>query len=220
MNVRIEDSWHKALSNVWESEYFARLTDFVRQQYANTTVYPPASKIFAALDACPFDKVKVVIVGQDPYHGPGQANGLCFSVNADVPQPPSLVNILKEVAANTGQDVSNVSDLMRWAKQGVLLINSVLTVEASLPSSHANRGWEQFTDEIIAKLNSGRENIVFMLWGSYAIKKGQLIDRSRHCVLTSPHPSPLSAYRGFFGNRHFSLANEYLQQHNLSPIQW
>lgn len=220
MNVRIEDSWHKALSNVWESEYFARLTDFVRQQYANTTVYPPASKIFAALDACPFDKVKVVIVGQDPYHGPGQANGLCFSVNADVPQPPSLVNILKEVAANTGQDVSNVSDLMRWAKQGVLLINSVLTVEASLPGSHANRGWEQFTDEIIAKLNSGRENIVFMLWGSYAIKKGQLIDRSRHCVLTSPHPSPLSAYRGFFGNRHFSLANEYLQQHNLSPIQW
>ncbi|MBO5780512.1 MAG: uracil-DNA glycosylase [Muribaculaceae bacterium] len=220
MNVRIEDSWHKALSNVWESEYFARLTDFVRQQYANTTVYPPASKIFAALDACPFDKVKVVIVGQDPYHGPGQANGLCFSVNADVPQPPSLVNILKEVAANTGQDVSNVSDLMRWAKQGVLLINSVLTVEASRPGSHANRGWEQFTDEIIAKLNSGRENIVFMLWGSYAIKKGQLIDRSRHCVLTSPHPSPLSAYRGFFGNRHFSLANEYLQQHNLSPIQW
>lgn len=220
MNVRIEESWHKALAEQWEMPYFKTLTDFVRAQYATTTVYPPASKIFAAFDACPFDKVKVVILGQDPYHGPGQANGLCFSVNPGVPYPPSLINIFKEVSSDTGAAAPSDGDLSRWARQGVFMLNSVLTVEQGRAASHASRGWETLTDAAIAALSANREHLVFLLWGSYAINKGNLIDRSKHLVLTSVHPSPLSAHRGFFGNRHFSRANEYLQAHGITPIQW
>lgn len=220
MNVRIEESWHKALAEQWEMPYFKTLTDFVRAQYATTTVYPPASKIFAAFDACPFDKVKVVILGQDPYHGPGQANGLCFSVNPGVPYPPSLINIFKEVSSDTGAAAPADGDLSRWARQGVFMLNSVLTVEQGRAASHASRGWETLTDAAIAALSANREHLVFLLWGSYAINKGKLIDRSKHLVLTSVHPSPLSAHRGFFGNRHFSRANEYLQAHGITPIQW
>lgn len=220
MNVRIEDSWHKALAEQWEMPYFKTLTNFVRTQYATTTVYPPASKIFAAFDACPFDKVKVVIIGQDPYHGPGQANGLCFSVNPGVPYPPSLINIFKEVSSDTGAAAPSDGDLSRWARQGVFMLNSVLTVEQGRAASHASRGWETLTDAAIAALSANREHLVFLLWGSYAINKGKLIDRSKHLVLTSVHPSPLSAHRGFFGNRHFSRANEYLQAHGITPIQW
>lgn len=220
MNVRIEESWHKALAEQWEMPYFKTLTDFVRAQYATTTVYPPASKIFAAFDACPFDKVKVVILGQDPYHGPGQANGLCFSVNPGVPYPPSLINIFKEVSSDTGAAAPSDGDLSRWARQGVFMLNSVLTVEQGRAASHASRGWETLTDAAIAALSASREHLVFLLWGSYAINKGKLIDRSKHLVLTSVHPSPLSAHRGFFGNRHFSRANEYLQAHGITPIQW
>lgn len=220
MNVRIEESWHKALAEQWKMPYFKTLTDFVRAQYATTTVYPPASKIFAAFDACPFDKVKVVILGQDPYHGPGQANGLCFSVNPGVPYPPSLINIFKEVSSDTGAAAPSDGDLSRWARQGVFMLNSVLTVEQGRAASHASRGWETLTDAAIAALSANREHLVFLLWGSYAINKGKLIDRSKHLVLTSVHPSPLSAHRGFFGNRHFSRANEYLQAHGITPIQW
>lgn len=220
MNVRIEESWHKALAEQWEMPYFKTLTDFVRAQYATTTVYPPASKIFAAFDACPFDKVKVVILGQDPYHGPGQANGLCFSVNPGVPYPPSLINIFKEVSSDTGAAAPSDGDLSRWARQGVFMLNSVLTVEQGRAASHASRGWETLTDAAIAALSANREHLVFLLWGSYAINKGKLIDRSKHLILTSVHPSPLSAHRGFFGNRHFSRANEYLQAHGITPIQW
>lgn len=220
MNVRIEESWHKALAEQWEMPYFKTLTDFVRTQYATATVYPPASKIFAAFDACPFDKVKVVILGQDPYHGPGQANGLCFSVNPGVPYPPSLINIFKEVSSDTGAATPSDGDLSRWARQGVFMLNSVLTVEQGRAASHASRGWETLTDAAIAALSANREHLVFLLWGSYAINKGKLIDRSKHLVLTSVHPSPLSAHRGFFGNRHFSRANEYLQNHGITPIQW
>lgn len=220
MNVRIEESWRNILAEQWEMPYFKTLTDFVRTQYATTTVYPPASKIFAAFDACPFDKVKVVILGQDPYHGPGQANGLCFSVNPGVPYPPSLLNIFKEVSSDTGAAAPSDGDLSRWARQGVFMLNSVLTVEQGRAASHASRGWETLTDAAIAALSANREHLVFLLWGSYAINKGKLIDRSKHLVLTSVHPSPLSAHRGFFGNRHFSRANEYLQAHGITPIQW
>lgn len=220
MNVKIEDSWREALAAQWDMPYFKVLTDFVRAQYAATTVFPPASKIFAAFDACPFNQVKVVIIGQDPYHGPGQANGLCFSVNPGVPFPPSLVNIFKEVAADTGAAVPADGDLSRWARQGVFMLNSVLTVEQGRAASHASRGWETLTDAAISALSEIRDNLVFLLWGSYAINKGKLIDRDRHLVLTSVHPSPLSAHRGFFGNRHFSQANAYLQSHNITPIEW
>lgn len=220
MNVKIEDSWREALAAQWDMPYFKALTDFVRAQYAATTVYPPASKIFAAFDACPFNQLKVVIIGQDPYHGPGQANGLCFSVNPGVPFPPSLVNIFKEVAADTGAAVPADGDLSRWARQGVFMLNSVLTVEQGRAASHASRGWETLTDAAISALSERRDHLVFLLWGSYAINKGKLIDRDRHLVLTSVHPSPLSAHRGFFGNRHFSQANAYLQSHNITPIEW
>lgn len=220
MNVRIEESWRNALAAQWEMPYFKTLADFVRDEYSHKTVFPPASKIFAAFDACPFDKVKVVILGQDPYHGPGQANGLCFSVNAGVPFPPSLINIFKEVSTDTGSVAPADGDLSRWARQGVFLLNSVLTVEQGRAASHAMRGWETLTDAAIEALSQNRDNIVFMLWGSYAINKGKLIDHNKHLVLTSVHPSPLSAYRGFFGNRHFSKANAYLQAHNISPVIW
>jgi uracil-DNA glycosylase len=220
MNVKIEPSWRQSLSNEWNAEYFRNLTDFVRNAYQTTTVFPPAGRIFAAFDACPFDKVKVVILGQDPYHDVGQANGLCFSVADGVQMPPSLVNIFKEINADTGRPIPQSGDLTRWAEQGVLLLNSTLTVEAHHAGSHQGHGWEQFTDAVIDRLSKEREGLVFMLWGSYAIRKGALINRMRHLVLTSPHPSPLSAYRGFFGNHHFSQANAYLVQQGLTPIEW
>lgn len=220
MEVRIEESWKKALAEEWTKPYFAELARWVRAQYATTTVYPPAGKIFAAFDACPFDNVKVVILGQDPYHGPGQANGLCFSVADGVPFPKSLQNIFREVVADTGCALPTSGNLERWARQGVLLLNSSLTVRAGEAASHAGHGWEQFTDAVIRCLNVRRDNLVFILWGSYAIHKGAFIDRNRHLVLESPHPSPLSAHRGFFGNRHFSRANEFLSKHDKTPILW
>ncbi len=223
MEVKIDNTWRTALSRQWEEPYFKDLTDFVRERYRNPaiTVYPPACKIFAAFDQCPFNMVKVVIIGQDPYHGPNQANGLCFSVNSGVPLPPSLLNIFKEIKDDIGlPEVPTDGDLSRWAKQGVLLLNATLTVDAHSPASHQGKGWERFTDEVIMRLNSERNNIVFILWGSYAIKKGAFIDRQRHLVLTSAHPSPLSAYRGFFGSKPFSRTNQYLIDHNISPINW
>lgn len=220
MNVRIDPSWKTELADIFESPGFRQTAEFARSQYATREVYPPAGKIFAAFDACPFDKVKVVILGQDPYHGPGQANGLCFSVNPGVRMPPSLVNIFKEVSDDTGAPIPTDGDLSRWATQGVLLLNATLTVEANHAGSHQGHGWEQFTDLVISRLSRDRDNLVFILWGSYAIRKTALIDTSRHLVLTSPHPSPLSAHRGFFGNHHFSRANAYLLSHGQSPIQW
>ena len=193
-----------------------------RSDYANPAVrvYPPGREIFAAFDASPFDSTKVVIIGQDPYHGPGQANGLCFSVAPGVDMPPSLVNIFKEVCSDTGAPMPSDGDLSRWARQGVLLLNSSLTVREHQPKSHSGIGWETFTDAAVSALAGQKDNIVFMLWGADAIRKGAGIDRSRHLVLTSPHPSPLSAYRGFFGNHHFSQANQYLVAHGKIPIAW
>lgn len=220
MDVRIEKSWKEALSQEWEKPYFAQLTNFVKHEYATTAVFPPAGKIFAAFDACPFDNVKVVILGQDPYHGPGQANGLCFSVAPGVPFPPSLRNIFQEVATDIGVAIPDNGDLSRWAKQGVFLLNATLTVRCHAAGSHQHQGWETFTDAVIETLSNNRENLVFLLWGSYAISKTRLINNSRHLVLTSPHPSPLSAHRGFFGNAHFSKANTYLIAHGNEPIHW
>ncbi len=220
MEVKIDPTWREALASEWSSPYFAELAAFVRGAYAAGAVYPPAGRIFAAFDACPFDRVKVVIIGQDPYHEPGQANGLCFSVAPPTPLPPSLRNIFREVGSDLGIDPPVDGDLSRWARQGVLLLNSTLTVEAHRAASHAGRGWERLTDAAVRALSAGRDGLVFMLWGSYAIRKGDAIDRSRHLVLTSPHPSPLSAHRGFFGNRHFSRANEYLTARGQSPVDW
>lgn len=220
MQVRIEHSWGEALAEQFELPYFRALTDRVRADYAAGPVYPPAKYIFAAFDAIPFDRVKVVIIGQDPYHGPGQANGLSFSVNPGVPLPPSLRNIFTEVCADTGAPMPADGDLSRWAKQGVLMLNSVLTVCQGRPRSHANIGWEQFTDAVVHALNIRKQPVVFMLWGADAIRKGAGIDRQRHLVLTSPHPSPLSAHRGFFGNHHFSRANTWLKAHGLTPVNW
>ncbi|MBQ8565656.1 MAG: uracil-DNA glycosylase [Bacteroidaceae bacterium] len=220
MNVRIEDSWKQRLQEEFDKPYFENLTRFVRSEYAAGTVYPPGSQMFAAFDACPFDKVRVVILGQDPYHEPGQAHGLCFSVNDGVPYPPSLVNIFKEIADDLGKPTPTTGNLMRWAEQGVLLLNATLTVRAHQAGSHQNKGWEAFTDAVIHRLAEEREHIVFILWGSYAQRKGAFIDRNRHLVLQSPHPSPLSAYRGFFGNKHFSRANAYLVEHGCEAIDW
>lgn len=220
MDVRIEDSWRGRLQEEFDKPYFAQLTQFVRGEYASGTVYPPGREMFAAFDACPFEQVRVVILGQDPYHEPGQAHGLCFSVNDGVQFPPSLVNIFKEIESDLGKPVPASGNLMRWAQQGVLLLNATLTVRAHQAGSHQNKGWETFTDAVIRRLATEREHIVFILWGSYAQRKGAFIDRNRHCVLQSPHPSPLSAYRGFFGNKHFSCANEYLVQHGYKPIDW
>ncbi|ROT04913.1 uracil-DNA glycosylase [Lepagella muris] len=222
MEVKIEEGWKNHLSEEFEKPYFRALTQKVRQDYADPTVrvYPPGKEIFAAFDASPFDATKVVIIGQDPYHGPGQANGLCFSVAPGVMMPPSLVNIFKEVSADTGAPMPADGDLSRWARQGVLLLNSSLTVREHAPKSHSGIGWETFTDAAVNALASEKMGLVFMLWGSDAIRKGAKIDREKHLVLTSPHPSPLSAYRGFFGNRHFSKANEYLVAHGKTPIVW
>ena len=221
MDVRIDASWKEVLEAEFKKEYFTRLTSFVKEEYAGTTpIYPPAKLIFNAFDHCPFNDVKVVILGQDPYHGAGQANGLCFSVNKGVPFPPSLLNIFKEIENDMGTPIPQGGDLTRWSNQGVLLLNATLTVRASQAGSHQKRGWEEFTDAAIRELANRRENIVFILWGSYAQKKGAFIDRSRHLVLSSPHPSPLSAYQGFFGNHHFSTANRYLAAHDKSEIIW
>ena len=220
MNVKIEDSWKQILSNEWHKDYFIKLTEFVRNEYATGQVFPPGKEIFAAFDATPFEDVKVVIIGQDPYHDVNQANGLCFSVHDGIPFPPSLLNIFKEIQDDLGTPIPQSGDLSRWAKQGVLLLNSTLTVRAHSAGSHQNKGWEQFTDEVILQLAQQKENLVFILWGSYAIKKGAFINRMKHLVLTSPHPSPLSAYRGFFGNKHFSQANNYLIKHGKTPITW
>ncbi|MBO4965150.1 MAG: uracil-DNA glycosylase [Muribaculaceae bacterium] len=222
MNVNIESGWKTALQPVFDSPDFRVLAEKVHAEYANPdfSVYPPASRIFAAFDLSPFEKTKVVIVGQDPYHGPGQANGLAFSVNPGVPIPPSLVNIFREVSTDTGAPVPTDGNLERWARQGVLLLNASLSVRAHSPRSHAAIGWYGFTDAVIRALSLQREGLVFLLWGSDAIRRGAAIDRSRHLVLTAPHPSPLSAYRGFFGCRHFSAANAYLISHGQEPIIW
>ena len=220
MDVRIEESWKQRLASEFDKEYFVKLTEFVRAEYSRTTIYPPARLIFNAFDHCPFDKVKVVIIGQDPYHGPGQAHGLCFSVNDGVPFPPSLVNIFKEIESDLGIPVPSSGNLTRWANQGVLLLNATLTVRAHQAGSHQRQGWEEFTDAAIRALATRREGLVFILWGAYAQKKGAFIDRSRHLVLSSAHPSPLSAWHGFFGNKHFSRANEYLLSQGKEAICW
>lgn len=220
MNVQIEESWKKHLAPEFEKDYFVQLTDFIRNEYAHTTVYPPGRLIFNAFNLCPFDRVKVVIIGQDPYHGPGQAHGLCFSVNDGIAFPPSLQNIFKEIQADLGKPIPTSGNLTRWAEQGVLMLNATLTVRAHAAGSHQRRGWEEFTDDAIRALNNEREHLVFILWGAYAQKKGAFIDRSRHLVLTSAHPSPLSAHNGFFGNHHFSLTNDYLRAHGQTPIDW
>lgn len=220
MNVRIDESWKRVLCDEWDKDYFKNLTQFVRNEYTQTTVYPPGKEIFAAFDATPFDEVKVVIIGQDPYHEPNQAHGMCFSVRDGVALPPSLLNIFKEIHNDLGKPIPQSGDLTRWARQGVLLLNATLTVRAHIAGSHQNRGWETFTDMAIAKLSQQRTNLVFLLWGAYAIKKKELIDSSKHLILTSPHPSPLSAHRGFFGNKHFSRTNDYLTAHGKTPIDW
>lgn len=220
MNVRIDGTWQPHLQREFDADYFRTLTDFVRQEYATDTVYPPARLIFNAFDLCPFDQVKVVIIGQDPYHEPGQAQGLCFSVPEGVVIPPSLVNIYKEIADDIGTPPHPTGDLTRWARQGVLLLNATLTVRCHQAGSHQRHGWEQFTDAVIRILATEREHLVFLLWGAYAQSKAQLIDPTRHLVLRSAHPSPLSAYRGFFGNHHFSQCNDYLTRHGLTPIEW
>jgi uracil-DNA glycosylase len=220
MDVKIEPSWKAVLQPEFDKEYFETLTEFVRNEYRTRLTFPPAALIFNAFDQCPFDKVKVVIIGQDPYHGDGQAHGLCFSVNDGVAFPPSLLNIFKEIDRDLGIKPPTSGNLIRWAQQGVLLLNATLTVQAHMAGSHQGKGWETFTDAVIRKVATEKENVVFMLWGSYAQKKGEFINVNRHLVLKSVHPSPLSAYRGFIGNNHFSLANKYLQDRGLAPIKW
>lgn len=218
--VKIAESWRRRLEAEFAKPYFDDLTAFVRHQYQTTTVFPPPKLVFNAFDHCPFEDVKVVILGQDPYHNTGQANGLAFSVNAGVALPPSLQNIYKEIKADIGEVKSTDGDLTAWANQGVLLLNATLTVQAHTPGSHQNKGWEKFTDAVIEIVNQEKSGVVFMLWGSYARAKGEIIDRSKHLVLEAPHPSPFSANRGFFGCRHFSQANSYLVSHGQDPITW
>ena len=220
MDVKIENSWKEALKDEFEKPYFASLCDFVRQEYKTSTIYPPASLIFNAFNLCPMGKIKVVIIGQDPYHEPGQAHGLCFSVNDGVKFPPSLQNIYKEIASEYNQPMPQSGNLTRWAEQGVLLLNATLTVRAHLAASHQGKGWETFTDNVIKEVNDRCQNVVFLLWGSYAQKKEAYIDKSKHCVLKAAHPSPLSAYRGFFGCNHFILANNYLRKCGKEEIVW
>ncbi|WP_322970088.1 uracil-DNA glycosylase [Faecalibacter sp. LW9] len=220
MQVNIEESWKKVLASEFEQPYFESLVHFVKNEYKTKTIYPPASKIFAAFDHTPFDEVKVVILGQDPYHGPGQANGLSFSVNDGIRFPPSLQNIYKELEDDLGVSIPSSGDLSRWASQGVLMLNATLTVEASKAGSHQKKGWETFTDAVIKALAEKKENIVFILWGSYAQKKGKSIDRTKHFVIETAHPSPLSVYRGFWASKPFSKTNAFLQSKNKTPIQW
>ncbi|MBR0202040.1 MAG: uracil-DNA glycosylase [Bacteroidaceae bacterium] len=220
MNVQMEESWHRRLAPEFEKPYFEALTTFIRQEYTSGPCYPPGRLIFHAFEATPFDKVKVVILGQDPYHEPGQAHGLCFSVPDGIALPPSLKNIYAEIQSELGVTPPSSGDLNRWAAQGVLLLNATLTVRRGQAASHQGRGWETLTDAAIQSLAREREHIVFMLWGSYAGKKAAFIDPQKHLVLTSAHPSPLSAYRGFFGNHHFQLCNDYLAAHGKEPIKW
>ncbi|MBJ6118399.1 uracil-DNA glycosylase [Pontibacter sp. BT310] len=220
MNVKIEESWQNVLQDEFEKPYFKNLVAFVKDEYNSQKVYPPGNQIFNAFKMCPFDQVKVVILGQDPYHGPNQANGLAFSVSDEVRTPPSLINIFKEIKSDLGKDLPASGNLERWAKQGVLLLNATLTVRAGDAGSHQKKGWEQFTDAVVQKVNDEKEHVVFMLWGAYAQKKGAIIDPQKHLVLQSAHPSPFAADRGFFGNRHFSKANAYLIANGKEPIDW
>jgi len=220
MDVKIEESWKSRISPEFDKDYFKKLAGFIKEEYKVNTIYPPGSLIFNAFNLCPFEKVKAVIIGQDPYHGPGQAHGLCFSVKDGVGFPPSLVNIFKEIKSDLGIDVPASGNLERWASQGVLLLNATLTVRAHMAGSHQNKGWEQFTDSAISILNNEKSHLVFFLWGSYAQKKCETIDETKHLVLKSVHPSPLSAYRGFLGNKHFSRCNEYLANHGIEPVKW
>lgn len=220
MEVKIESSWKQQLVDEFEKPYFRNLTDFVRAEYKATQVYPPGSQLFRAFDFCPFDQTKVVLLGQDPYHGPGQANGLCFSVAEGIPMPPSLLNIFKELKSDLGVPIPPHGSLEKWARQGVLLLNATLSVRAHLAGSHQNKGWETFTDAAIRKLAEAKTNLVFILWGSYAQKKGEFIDSNKHFIITSPHPSPLSAHRGFFGSKPFSKTNEYLVKMGKPPVVW
>ena len=220
MEVKLEQSWKERLATEFEKPYFSNLVDFVKSEYATQTVYPKGAQIFNAFDKTPFDKVKVVILGQDPYHGPGQAHGLCFSVNEGIALPPSLRNIYKEIQTDLGIAPPSSGNLERWAEQGVLLLNATLTVRAHQAGSHQNKGWEEFTDAVIHKIAEEKKQVVFILWGSYAQKKGGFINSSENLILKSPHPSPLSAHQGFFGNKHFSKTNEYLISTNQTPIQW
>jgi uracil-DNA glycosylase len=220
MDVKIAGSWKQKLNEEFNKPYFAELTNFIREEYRTTTIYPPGKEIFKAFDACDFENLKVVIIGQDPYHGPGQANGLCFSVCHGQRIPRSLANIFKEIQSDLGKPIPVSGDLTRWANQGVLLLNAMLTVRASLAGSHQKKGWEEFTDAVIRKISDEKRNVVFLLWGAYAQQKGEIIDRSKHLVLMSAHPSPFSADRGFFGCRHFSKANAYLKSKGLSEIDW
>ena len=219
--IQLEPSWRTRLADEFDQDYMVRLREFLLdRKQSGAVIYPQGSKIFNAMNSCSFDQVKVVVLGQDPYHGPGQAHGLCFSVRLGVPTPPSLVNILKEINDDLGIAPPDHGNLQSWARQGVLLLNAVLTVERGRAGAHQGKGWERFTDRIVEHLNAERQNLVFLLWGSYAMKKGAVIDRDRHLVLTAPHPSPLSAHRGFFGCRHFSMTNRYLEQQGLKPIDW
>ena len=221
MDVKIEESWKAKLSQEFEKPYFSALTDFVKQEYKSKTIYPPAKQIFNAFNHCSFDNCRVVILGQDPYHGPGQANGLCFSVNDGVRMPPSLINIFKEIQSDLNKSFPQSGNLERWASQGVLLLNATLTVQAGAAGSHQNKGWERFTDAVIKCISDEKKNVVFLLWGKYAQDKGAVIDTSKHFVLKSRHPSPMSANAGgWFGNQHFSKANAYLEEHKLEPINW
>jgi len=220
MDVKIEKSWKTQLEKEFEKDYFVKLTQYIHTEYQQQTVYPEGKLIFNAFDQCPFDQARVVILGQDPYHEPGQAHGLCFSVQEGIALPPSLQNIFKEIRLDEGYEPNRNGNLERWAKQGVLLLNATLTVRAHQAGSHQNKGWETFTDTVVHKLAENRSGLVFILWGSYAQKKGAFIDEKKHLVLKSVHPSPLSAHRGFFGNKHFSQTNEYLMSQGLTPIDW
>jgi len=221
MEVRIDADWKEHLKEEFQKPYFNSLIQFVRVEYATKRCYPPGKNIFSAFDSCSWDKLKVVIIGQDPYHGPGQANGLCFSVNKGIPFPPSLINIFREIQTDLGQPIPQNGDLFRWSEQGVLLLNATLTVRAGEAGSHQGKGWEVFTDAVIKKISDEKEHVVFLLWGGYARGKISLIDKTKHFVLESGHPSPLSANRGlWFGNRHFSKCNSYLQSKGLAPIVW
>ncbi len=220
MKEKIEKSWKDVLQHEFEKEYFKKLIKFVEQEYVTQTIYPKASEVFNAFELCPFSKVKVVIIGQDPYHGENQAHGLCFSVKKGVRTPPSLKNIYKELKADIGMEIPESGNLEHWAKQGILMINATLTVRASSAGSHQKKGWEEFTDAVIKKVSEQKENVVFLLWGAYAQKKGQIIDRKKHHILESAHPSPFSAHRGFLGNKHFSKTNNYLKSVGKEAIKW
>ncbi|TRX62082.1 uracil-DNA glycosylase [Fulvivirga sp. M361] len=220
MEVKIAQSWKNQLNHEFNKPYFENLVHFVKQEYQNHTVYPPGKEMFSAFDRCDFEDVKVVIIGQDPYHGPGQANGLCFSVRDGIRKPPSLLNIFKELKDDLGKEIPESGNLERWADQGVLLLNATLTVRANSAGSHQNKGWEQFTDRTIEIISEKKDGIIFILWGAYAQKKGHVIDSSRHFVIQSAHPSPFAADRGFFGSKPFSRANEYLSNAGKEPINW